>query len=71
MQIILIASITRTKNYIIINTSRTIKRAILGCYFLFLDEKKVTKEKSRQNNASTRFPTARPLFCRASAHTTH
>jgi hypothetical protein len=28
MQIILIASITRTKNYIIINTNRTVKRAI-------------------------------------------
>jgi hypothetical protein len=42
-------------------------RKFLGCYFLFLDENKVTKEKSRQNNASTRWAIALPLFCRANA----
>jgi hypothetical protein len=38
---------------------------VSSCYFLFLDKKKVTKEKSRQNNASTRWAIARPLFCQA------
>lgn len=38
-----------------------------GRSFLFLDEKKRTKEKSWQNNAATRHPWAPSLFCRANA----
>jgi len=33
---------------------------LAGSSFLFLDEKKRTKEKSRQNNASTRIAIAPP-----------
>ncbi|MCK5456351.1 MAG: hypothetical protein KAI45_04435, partial [Melioribacteraceae bacterium] len=42
-------------------------RKLVGSSFLFLDEKKRTKEKSRQNNASTLKATTRPLFCPANA----
>jgi hypothetical protein len=52
-------------------TAQIVSRLLLSfpsCQPAGWDEKKVTKEKSRQNNASTLFPTAPPLFCQASAH---
>ncbi len=40
---------------------------LVGRSFLFLDEKKRTKEKSRQNNAASRKSNTPSLFCRACA----
>ena len=36
-------------------------------HFFSIDEKKRNKEKSRQNNASPRWPAHTPLFCPANA----
>ncbi len=41
--------------------------SLAGRSFLFLDEKKRTKEKSSQNNAATPDPHTPSLFCRAAA----